>query len=142
MYLGQFEGWYDQGQEEYYTEMKAKELDFKSPITGRDLVRATEENYYFRLSAFSDRLQARRISTPSNIAAAPHMMRGRFYALHRRNLDALRWGCLCRAARCTRRAVACRLLRPAGWLATEVAGSGWAATVSATEVAGWGRRRC
>jgi len=55
-YLGTFEGWYDAGQEEYFAENKAKELDYKSPVTGKDLVRATEENYYFRLSAFQDRL--------------------------------------------------------------------------------------
>jgi methionine--tRNA ligase len=58
VYLGEFEGWYDAGQEEYYAEMKAKELDYKSPISGKLLVRAREENYYFRLSAFQQRLEA------------------------------------------------------------------------------------
>jgi methionine--tRNA ligase len=57
VYLGTFEGWYDEGQEEYYTETKAKELDYKSPISGRPLARATEQNYYFRLSAFQERLE-------------------------------------------------------------------------------------
>jgi methionine--tRNA ligase len=57
-YLGTFEGWYDAGQEEYYAEQKAKDLDYKSPINGKPLVRATEENYYFRLSAYSERLLA------------------------------------------------------------------------------------
>ncbi len=58
VYLGTFEGWYDAGQEEYYTELKAKELEYKSPITGKELVRATEENYYFRLSAYTEQLLA------------------------------------------------------------------------------------
>ncbi|MCA9296006.1 MAG: methionine--tRNA ligase, partial [Phycisphaerales bacterium] len=58
VYLGEFEGWYDEGQEEYYTETKAKEIEYKSPISGRPLVRATEKNYYFRLSAFQSRLEA------------------------------------------------------------------------------------
>lgn len=58
VYLGEFEGWYDEGQEEYYTETKARDLDYKSPISGRALVRATENNYYFRLSAFQQRLEA------------------------------------------------------------------------------------
>ncbi|MEY4810102.1 MAG: hypothetical protein RI986_440, partial [Planctomycetota bacterium] len=49
VYLGTFEGWYDEGQEEYYTETRAKELDYKSPISGRPLTRATEQNYYFKL---------------------------------------------------------------------------------------------
>ncbi len=58
VYLGEFEGWYDEGQEEYHTETKARELGFKSPVSGRPLVRAREENYYFRLSAFQQRLEA------------------------------------------------------------------------------------
>ncbi len=58
VYLGEFEGWYDEGQEEYHTETRAKELDYKSPISGRPLVRAKEQNYYFRLSAFQQRLEA------------------------------------------------------------------------------------
>lgn len=57
VYLGEFEGWYDEGQEEYHTETKAKELDYKSPISGRPLIRAREHNYYFRLSAFQKRLE-------------------------------------------------------------------------------------
>ncbi len=58
VYLGEFEGWYDEGQEEYVTENRARETDYKSPISGRPLVKATERNYYFRLSAFQERLEA------------------------------------------------------------------------------------
>jgi methionyl-tRNA synthetase len=58
IYLGEFEGWYDEGQEEYHTETKAKELDYKSPISQKPLVRATETNYYFRLSAYQERIEA------------------------------------------------------------------------------------
>jgi methionine--tRNA ligase len=57
VYLGTFEGWYDEGQEEYYTETKAKELEYRSPISGKPLARATEQNYYFRLSAYQERLE-------------------------------------------------------------------------------------
>ena len=57
VYLGEFEGWYDEGQEEYVTENRARETDYKSPISGKPLVKATEKNYYFRLSAFQDRLE-------------------------------------------------------------------------------------
>lgn len=57
VYLGTFEGWYDEGQEEYYTETRAKELGYKSPVSGKPLERATEQNYYFRLSAFQARLE-------------------------------------------------------------------------------------
>ena len=41
---------YVTGQEEYYTETKAKDLDYKSPISGKEMVRSSEENYYFKLS--------------------------------------------------------------------------------------------
>ena len=58
VYLGTFEGWYDAGQEEYYTETKARDVDYTSPISGKPLERATEENYYFKLSAYQDRLEA------------------------------------------------------------------------------------
>ena len=64
VYLGTFEGWYDEGQEEYHTENRARELGYKSPISGKPLVRATEQNYYFRLSAFADRLAAHYESHP------------------------------------------------------------------------------
>ena len=57
VYLGEFEGWYDEGQEEYHTETRARELEYKSPVGGQPLVRAREKNYYFRLSAFQERLE-------------------------------------------------------------------------------------
>ena len=57
IYLGEFEGWYDEGQEEYYTETKARDADYKSPIDGKPLVRAKEKNYFFRLSAFQPKLE-------------------------------------------------------------------------------------
>jgi methionyl-tRNA synthetase len=57
IYRGTFEGWYDEGQEEYYTETKAKDLKYVSPVTGKALARATEENYYFRLSAYQQTLE-------------------------------------------------------------------------------------
>ena len=34
IHLGEFEGWYDEGQEEYVTENRAEETDYKSPISG------------------------------------------------------------------------------------------------------------
>ncbi|MFT4540188.1 MAG: methionyl-tRNA synthetase [Planctomycetota bacterium] len=57
VYPGEFEGWYDEGEEEYITETKARDNEFKSAVTGRALVRATEKNYYFRLSAFQEPLE-------------------------------------------------------------------------------------
>ncbi len=57
IYLGTFEGWYDEGQEEYHTETSARDLDYTSSISGKPLVRATEKNYYFKLSAYQDCLE-------------------------------------------------------------------------------------
>ena len=54
VYAGQYEGWYDAGQEEYVPDAKAKDSDFKSPINGKPLVRKTEKNYFFRLSAYRE----------------------------------------------------------------------------------------
>jgi methionyl-tRNA synthetase len=56
VYLGEYEGWYDAGQEEYLPENKAKEYEFKSPFNGKPLVRKKEKNYFFRLSKYSDAL--------------------------------------------------------------------------------------
>ena len=56
VYLGEYEGWYDAGQEEYVPENKATESDYKSPINGKPLVRKREKNYFFRLSSYGDAL--------------------------------------------------------------------------------------
>ena len=56
VYLGTFEGWYDEGQEEYHTETSARELDYTSPISGKPLIRSSEKNYYFKLSAYQDKI--------------------------------------------------------------------------------------
>jgi len=56
VYEGQYEGWYDAGQEEYIPENKAKDYDYKSPVSGRPLVRKAETNYFFRLSRYQQPL--------------------------------------------------------------------------------------
>lgn len=56
VYPGEYEGWYDTGQEEYVPEHKAKETDYKSAVSGRPLIRRKEESYFFRLSAYSQQL--------------------------------------------------------------------------------------
>ena len=49
IYLGQYEGWYDEGQEEFVTENTARDNEYKSAINGKPLVRYTEKAYFFRL---------------------------------------------------------------------------------------------
>jgi methionyl-tRNA synthetase len=56
IYLGDYIGWFDESQEEYLTETAAKEADYKSPVTGRPLVKRTEKNYFFKLTAYQQRL--------------------------------------------------------------------------------------
>lgn len=55
--LGDYEGWYDPSQEEYLTEMVAKENDFKSPVTGKPLEKRVEKNYFFKLEKHEDWLR-------------------------------------------------------------------------------------
>lgn len=58
VYPGVYEGWYDAGQEEYVTDVKAKESGYKSPINGKPLVRKSETNYFFALSRYAEPLLA------------------------------------------------------------------------------------
>jgi methionyl-tRNA synthetase len=50
IYLGKYEGWYDEGQEGFVTESAARASGYKSPIDGRPLVRYGEPSYFFRLA--------------------------------------------------------------------------------------------
>jgi methionyl-tRNA synthetase len=56
VYLGEYEGWYDAGQEEYLPESKAKEYNYQSPFNKKPLVRKKEKNYFFKLSSYGDKL--------------------------------------------------------------------------------------
>ncbi|TVQ31960.1 MAG: methionine--tRNA ligase [Phycisphaeraceae bacterium] len=67
VYLGDYQGWWDHTQEEYVPENTAREHDFKSPITGKPLERRQEKNYFFRLSAYQDRLLKHIESNPGFI---------------------------------------------------------------------------
>ncbi|MDN6875418.1 methionine--tRNA ligase [Pseudomonas citronellolis] len=52
VYLGEYSGWYDVGQEEYVSDSKAKQLNYLSPINKKPLVKRSERNYFFRLSNY------------------------------------------------------------------------------------------
>ena len=56
IYLGEYEGWYDQGQEEYITETNARDQNYKSAVSGQPLAKVQENNYFFRLSKYQDQL--------------------------------------------------------------------------------------
>ncbi len=68
VYLGEYEGWYDEGQEEYVTETNARASDYKSAVSGRPLTRVKEKNYFFALSKYQDRLIAYIEAHPAFIA--------------------------------------------------------------------------
>jgi methionyl-tRNA synthetase len=57
IYLGEYAGWYDEGQEEFVTETEAKANGYKSAISSKPLVRYTEKSYFFRLSKYVDRVR-------------------------------------------------------------------------------------
>ncbi|HVT87381.1 MAG TPA: methionine--tRNA ligase [Tepidisphaeraceae bacterium] len=52
IYLGSYQGWYDEGQEQFVTETEAKNNEFKSAISGKPLTRYTESTYFFRLQKY------------------------------------------------------------------------------------------
>jgi methionyl-tRNA synthetase len=56
LYLGSYQGWYDEGQEEFVTETEAKSHEYKSAISGRALSRYEEPTYFFRLKKYAPRI--------------------------------------------------------------------------------------
>jgi len=70
IYLGKYEGWYDEGQEEYVSETDARENEYKSPINGKPLTRYSEENWFFRLAKWIPRLMEHIESNPDFIKPA------------------------------------------------------------------------
>lgn len=57
IYLGRYEGWYCTGCEAYYTETQAKDIGYHCPDHDKPLERVGEDAYFFRLSAYADRLR-------------------------------------------------------------------------------------
>ncbi len=55
IYLGSYEGWYDEGQEEFVTETEAKARNYLA-FNRKPLVRFSEQSYYFRLSKYASRV--------------------------------------------------------------------------------------
>ncbi|MEA4920453.1 MAG: methionine--tRNA ligase [Clostridiaceae bacterium] len=54
IYKSRYEGWYCVPDEAFYTESQL--VDGKCPDCGREVIRASEEAYFFRLSKYQDRL--------------------------------------------------------------------------------------
>ena len=56
IYLGEYAGWYDEGQEEFVTETEAKANEYKSAVSGRPLTKYSEPTYFFRLTKYVERV--------------------------------------------------------------------------------------
>ncbi|MGH7244972.1 MAG: methionine--tRNA ligase [Phycisphaerales bacterium] len=82
IYLGDYVGWFDESQEEYLTETAAKEANFVSPVTGKPLVKKVEKNYFFKLSAYQEKLKSHFEKNPSFVLpeARRNEVLGRFRA--------------------------------------------------------------
>ncbi len=65
--LGEYAGWWDASQEEYVTESTAREHDYKSPVTGKELEKRTEQNYFFDLPKYAERLREHIEASPGFI---------------------------------------------------------------------------
>ena len=67
IYKGQFEGWYCEGCEEFKSEQQYKENNGQCPNHRTPLTRRSEPCYFFKLSAFQDRLLAHYEANPDFI---------------------------------------------------------------------------
>ncbi len=56
IYLGEYAGWYDEGEEGFVTESTARDNDYKGEISGKPLVKYSEQSYFFRLSKWAPKL--------------------------------------------------------------------------------------
>ena len=65
IYLGSYEGWYNEREETFVTDADAEAAGFKDAASGVPLKRVKEESYFFRMSAYTDRLIAHIEEHPS-----------------------------------------------------------------------------
>mmetsp|Transcript_46896 Transcript_46896/g.114386 ORF Transcript_46896/g.114386 Transcript_46896/m.114386 type:complete len:780 (+) Transcript_46896:83-2422(+) len=56
IYLDAYSGWYNVREETFVTDQEAELNDFKDPASGTPLKRVEEESYFFKMSAYHDRL--------------------------------------------------------------------------------------
>ena len=67
IYPGAYQGWYDEGQEEFVTESAARDNEYASAISGKPLSRYSEKSYFFRLSKWVPNLIAHIQANPGFI---------------------------------------------------------------------------
>jgi len=57
IYKSAYEGWYCVGCEKFLTESEARETDYKCPDHNKDLEKLSEENYYLKVSKFTEQIR-------------------------------------------------------------------------------------
>ncbi|HET8690431.1 MAG TPA: methionine--tRNA ligase, partial [Candidatus Saccharimonadales bacterium] len=57
IYKGKYEGWYCTGHEAFFTDKEAAEMEGVCPDHQQPLEKLSEENYYFKMSAFSGQIR-------------------------------------------------------------------------------------
>lgn len=72
IYLSSYEGWYNVREEAFVTESEAKLADFKDPVSGLPLKKVEEESYFFRMSAYHDKLMDHIMEHPEFIQPSQH----------------------------------------------------------------------
>jgi len=70
IYPGKYEGWYDEGQEEFVTESAARDANYKSLINGKPLVRYSEPSHFFHLTRWVPKLKKHIEANPDFILPA------------------------------------------------------------------------
>lgn len=85
IYLNNYEGWYNEREETFVTDTEAAETGFKDPGSGVDLKRVKEESYFFKMSAYNDRL-IQHIETNNNFIQPENCRNSILSRLHKDGL--------------------------------------------------------
>jgi methionyl-tRNA synthetase len=72
IYLDQYSGWYNVREETFVTDNEAEQNNFMDPTSGLPLKRVDEESYFFKMSAYQDRLVEHIQNNPNFIRPEQH----------------------------------------------------------------------
>jgi methionyl-tRNA synthetase len=85
IYKGSYEGWYCVGHEAFFTDKEAAELNGVCPDHNQPFQHLSEENYYFKLSAFGEQIREAMDKHKFNIT--PAFRKNEFVALLDKGLE-------------------------------------------------------
>ncbi len=72
IYLDTYSGWYNIREETFVTDSEAEMNNFMDPVSGKPLKRVEEESYFFKMSAYKDRLLQHIQDNPDFIRPEQH----------------------------------------------------------------------